>query len=54
MNANANFDIDLALSQLGNIGLYQAQVYALSCLPVFIAGAITTMLVFSTATPKHR
>lgn len=46
--------VDLVLSQLGSIGLYQTKVYTLSCLPVFIAGALTSLLVFATAVPSHR
>ena len=50
----SNSDIDALLRHLGDIGPYQIKVYILSCLPVFIAGAITTALVFTTAIPNHR
>lgn len=46
--------MDLVLNQLGNFGFYQFKVYVLSCLPIFIAGAITTALVFTTVVPSHR
>lgn len=50
----SNSDVDLVLRHLGNFGLYQFKVYVLSCLPIFIAGAITTALVFTTVVPSHR
>lgn len=50
----SNSEVDLVLSHLGDFGFYQFKVYLLSCLPIFIAGAITTALVFTTVVPQHR
>lgn len=50
----SNSDVDLVLNHLGDFGFYQFKVYLLACLPIFISGAITTALVFTTVVPKHR